>query len=201
MQLRVVLLLLSACGGAVNKPVPVTAAPTPTVPRPIVVTAAPTQTPAPFRGSFEVVRASDGNSTVVFADVFRRGALDGQMLWTIDGDAFSVEMWQITQPRPAEGGDLYALCRARATITARWQGNAVVLPSALRAKGWSTSLLFSKKTTGKTSTKRKSVRLRQRDGSSAMTPTAMPQMPTPSFTRSQTRGCAIPTSHGTMPAA
>jgi len=155
MHVRVAFLLLTACGGAASKPPTVTSTPalTATSP-PVVTTAAPTQTPAPFKGSFEVVRGSDGKTTVVFADVFRRAALDGRMLWTIDGDAFSVEMWQITNPRPAEGGDLYALCRAQATITARWQGNAVVLPSMLRAKGWSTSLLFSKKKVGTKSTKR-----------------------------------------------
>jgi hypothetical protein len=155
MRVSAVFLLLAACGGAAGKPTPVISNPTPTSSPPqVVVAAAPKQTPAPFKGSFEVVRASDGNATMVFADVFRRGALDGRMLWTIDGDAFSVEMWQITNPRPAEGGDLYALCRASATIVGRWQGNSVVLPSKLRAKGWSTSLLFSKKTNGTKSSKR-----------------------------------------------
>ncbi len=154
MRAGVALLLLTACGGAPSKPATVISKPAPTTPESVVVTSAPTQTPAPFKGSFEVMRASDGNATVVFADVFRRGALDGRMLWTIDGDAFSVEMWQITQARQAEGGDLYALCRARATIIARWHGNVVTLPSSLRAKGWSTSLLLTKKTSGTKTTKR-----------------------------------------------
>lgn len=139
-------LFLVACGGtAANPPVVTPAAPT-------TVTVAPPPTaitPAPFTGSFDIIRMSDAKSSVVVADVFKRGnSVDGRMAWDFGPASFSVSIWQIGEPTKLSDTDvdwLYSFCRGSATVDAHWEGMTIVLGSTVKVDGAGSALRLLKK--------------------------------------------------------
>jgi hypothetical protein len=120
--------------------------------------AEPESGPAPFEGTFELQRGTDGKATVDFVKMIHSNAIDGQILWAFEGGHFTLGVW-ILGSYKADGdpdGEMFSLCRGRVTVSARYEGKTLVLPSELDVKGYSDAARVEKKrdaAAGKTTTR------------------------------------------------
>jgi hypothetical protein len=150
-----ILLALAGCGG------PVKGAPCPqnaegaSAPAAESASARPSD-PAPFQGTFELVSATDGKTTVDFTELFHKSALDGKLLWSVGDGTFSLGVWVVggMDEKDEGGGELYSFCRGNVTVPARFEGMTLVLPTTLDVKGYSTAVRVTRKhDAGKTTTR------------------------------------------------
>jgi hypothetical protein len=112
--------------------------------------------PAPFQGTFELLRGTDGKVTVDFTEIIHKSAIDGKILWSVTDGSFSLGVWIVggLNEKDDGGGDIYSFCRGNVTVPARFEGNTVVLPSSLDVKGYSTAVRITKKHEGGKTTTR-----------------------------------------------
>ena len=158
------LTLALGCGGAAQKPcpelppTPEPPAAAPAEPTPSVAEPEAKSTPAPFTGTFTVSTMSDGKSNVVMADfVKKNGAVDGGMTWEVGKDSFGVGFWQVAQPAPDKkdpAEQLAAFCRSKATVSAHWEGDTMVLASTVSTDGSAEAVRINTQANGGTTTRR-----------------------------------------------
>lgn len=159
--------LVLGCGGAAQQSCPeAPVAPPPAAQSvappaesaPATAAPEPKHTPAPFTGTFAVVSMNDGKSNVVMADfVKQNGAVDGGMTWEVGKDTFGIGFWQVgaldtDKANPAE--QLSAFCRSKATVSAHWEDDTLVLASKISAEGGAEAVRINTEKNGKTTTRR-----------------------------------------------
>ncbi len=136
---------LIACGGGAA----VTQKPA-DLPTTVTTTATPVAPSPPlFTGSFDVVSMTDPATSkgFVVADMIKQqmSAHDGRMSFAFAADSFTIGFWQAGELEKLassdKGNDRFStFCSATGTVSSHWEGNTIVLGSAIKAEGRAVTL-------------------------------------------------------------